>query len=136
RGHSVHVISYATPFRFQPFLENLHFHEVEVSAYPLFRYPPYDLALANKIMEVVEQHDLDVLHAHYAIPHAISCFLAREMLGESCREIKVITTLHGTDVTVVGQERGYKRITRFGIEKSDAVTTVSEDLARETRELF
>jgi len=136
RGHSVHVISYATPFRFQPFLENLHFHEVEVSAYPLFRFPPYDLALANKVMEVVEEHRLDVLHAHYAIPHAISCYLAREMLGESCHKVKVITTLHGTDVTVVGQERGYQRITRFGIEQSDAVTTVSEDLARETRELF
>lgn len=136
RGHSVHIISYATPFRFQPFLENMHFHEVEVSAYPLFRFPPYDLALANTIMDVVEREGLDLLHAHYAIPHAISCYLARQMLGERCQSVKVLTTLHGTDVTVVGQERGYQRITRFGIEQSDAVTCVSESLARETRELF
>lgn len=136
RGHSVHVISYATPFRFQPFRENLHFHEVEVSAYPLFRYPPYDLALANTLMEVVEREGLDLLHAHYAIPHAISCTLARQMLGEVGQSVRVVTTLHGTDVTVVGQERGYRRITRYGIEQSDAVTVVSEDLKRETESVF
>lgn len=136
RGHSVHVISYATPFRFEPFRENLHFHEVEVSAYPLFRYPPYDLALANTVMDVVEREGLDIIHAHYAIPHSISALLARDMLGDVCRSVKVITTLHGTDVTVVGQERGYRRITRFGIERSDAVTAVSEDLRRETEALF
>jgi len=136
RGHSVHVISYATPFRFQTFRENLHFHEVEVSAYPLFRYPPYDLALANTVMEVVESEGLDLLHAHYAIPHAISCNLARQMLGETGQQVRVVTTLHGTDVTVVGQERGYRRITRYGIEQSDAVTVVSHDLKRETNAVF
>lgn len=136
RGHQVHVISYATPFRFQSYTQNLHFHEVEVSAYPLFKYPPYDLALANKIMEVAEEHALDLVHVHYAIPHAISAFLAKQMLNGACKDMKVITTLHGTDITIVGQERGYSRITRFGIESSDAVTAVSADLASQTRTLF
>ncbi|MCK6439395.1 MAG: N-acetyl-alpha-D-glucosaminyl L-malate synthase BshA [Planctomycetes bacterium] len=136
RGHAVHIISYATPFRFQPYQSNMHYHEVEVSAYPLFRYPPYDLALANTIMDVVESEGLELIHAHYAIPNAISALLAREMLGDICKRVKVVTTLHGTDVTIVGQERGYQRITRYGIEKSDAVTIVSEALAKETTALF
>jgi len=135
-GHEVHVISYATPFRFQTYMENFKFHEVEVSAYPLFRYPPYDIALANTVMEVAESEGLDIIHAHYAIPHAISAHLAREMLAEQCGSLRIITTLHGTDVTIVGQERGYTRITRFGLMKSDAVTTVSQDLARETEAVF
>ncbi|MCA8940130.1 MAG: N-acetyl-alpha-D-glucosaminyl L-malate synthase BshA [Planctomycetes bacterium] len=136
RGHEVHLISYATPFRFQSYTQNLHFHEVEVSAYPLFKYPPYDLALANKIMEVVEDQGLDLVHVHYAIPHSISAGLAKQMLNGACKNMKVITTLHGTDVTIVGQERSYSRITRYGIESSDAVTAVSQDLARQTKELF
>lgn len=135
-GHEVHVISYATPFRFQTYMENFKFHEVEVSAYPLFRYPPYDIALANTVMEVAEREGLDLIHAHYAIPHSISAHLAREMLEETCGGIKIVTTLHGTDVTIVGQERGYTRITRFGLMQSDAVTTVSRDLARETEQVF
>jgi N-acetyl-alpha-D-glucosaminyl L-malate synthase BshA len=125
-GHSVHIISYAIPFRFESFRRNLKYHEVEVTAYPLFRYPPYDLALAGTIMEVASQYGLDILHAHYAIPHAISGHLAREMLDGS--ELRLITTLHGTDITIIGQQRIFQRITRFGIRQSDGVTSVSQEL--------
>ncbi|MCB9894461.1 MAG: N-acetyl-alpha-D-glucosaminyl L-malate synthase BshA [Planctomycetes bacterium] len=127
-GHSVHIISYAIPFRFDSFRKNLTYHEVEVSAYPLFRYPPYDLALAGTIMEVAEQHGLDILHAHYAIPHAISGHLAREMLNGDGTNVRLITTLHGTDITIIGQQRIFQRITKFGIRKSDGVTSVSNEL--------
>ena len=127
-GHSVHIISYAIPFRFDSFRKNLTYHEVEVSAYPLFRYPPYDLALAGTIMEVAEQHGLDILHAHYAIPHAISGHLAREMLNGDGTNVRLITTLHGTDITIIGQQRIFQRITKFGIRKSDGVTSVSSEL--------
>lgn len=136
RGHDVHIISYAAPFRFRAFTTRLKLHEVEVSAYPLFRYPPYDLALANTILEVAEDEGLDLIHAHYAVPHAISAHLAREMLCEAGKHVRIITTLHGTDVTIVGQERGYRRITRFGIEQSDAVTAVSDNLANESAQLL
>ena len=135
RGHDVHMISYAPPFRLREFRPNLHYHAVEVSSYPLFRYPPYDIALAAKIMEVVEETGLDVLHAHYAIPHAISAYLARQMLPPE-KKIKVITTLHGTDITLVGAERAYQRITRFGLQESDGVTVVSEWLRQETARIF
>ena len=135
RGHDIHMISYAPPFRLRDFRNNLHYHAVEVSSYPLFRYPPYDLALASKIMEVVSETGLDILHAHYAIPHAISAYLAREMLPEG-KKIKVITTLHGTDITLVGAERAYKEVTRFGIRESDGVTVVSDWLLKETRRIF
>jgi len=135
RGHEIHMISYAPPFRLRDFRGNLHYHAVEVSSYPLFRYPPYDLALASKIMEVVSETGLDLLHAHYAIPHAISAYLAREMLPEG-KKIKVITTLHGTDITLVGAERAYKEVTRFGIRQSDGVTVVSDWLEEETRRIF
>ena len=127
-GHSVHIISYAIPFRFDSFRKNLTYHEVEVSAYPLFRYPPYDLALAGTIMEVAQQHGLDILHAHYAIPHAVSGHLAREMLNGDGKNVRLITTLHGTDITIIGQQRIFQRITRFGIRKSDGVTSVSSEL--------
>jgi L-malate glycosyltransferase len=127
-GHDVHIISYAIPFRFDSFRKNLRYHEVEVSAYPLFRYPPYDLALAGTIMEVAEQYGLDILHAHYAIPHAISGHLAREMLNGAGSKVKLITTLHGTDITIIGQQRIFQRITRFGIRQSDGVTSVSAEL--------
>ena len=128
RGHTVHIISYAMPFRFEGFRKNLSYHEVEVSAYPLFRYPPYDLALAGTIIEVAEQYGLDIIHAHYAIPHAISGFLAREMLSDDGNPMRLVTTLHGTDITIIGQQQVYKRVTRFGIAKSDGVTAVSEEL--------
>ncbi|MBZ0135831.1 MAG: N-acetyl-alpha-D-glucosaminyl L-malate synthase BshA [Planctomycetes bacterium] len=127
-GHDVHIISYAIPFRFDSFRKNLRYHEVEVSAYPLFRYPPYDLALAGTIMEVAQQYGLDILHAHYAIPHAISGHLAREMLNGGGKNVKLVTTLHGTDITIIGQQRIFQRITRFGIRQSDGVTSVSAEL--------
>jgi N-acetyl-alpha-D-glucosaminyl L-malate synthase BshA len=135
RDHDVHMISYAPPFRLREFRPNLHYHAVEVSSYPLFRYPPYDLALASKIMEVVAETGLDLVHAHYAIPHALSAYLARRMLPPD-RKIKLITTLHGTDITLVGTERGYYEITRFGIDNSDGVTVVSEWLGKETARIF
>ncbi len=135
RDHEVHVISYAPPFRLREFRLNLHYHAVEVSSYPLFRYPPYDLALASKIMQVVAETGLDLVHAHYAIPHAISAYLARQMLPPD-RRIRVVTTLHGTDITLVGAEKSYSDITRFGIEQSDAVTAVSRWLREETQRIF
>ena len=129
-GHQVHIISYAIPFRFEAFRRNLTYHEVEVTAYPLFRYPPYDLALASTIMEVAETHGLDILHAHYAIPHAVSGFLAREMLNGEGGGFKLVTTLHGTDITIIGQQRVFQRVTRFGIRRSDGVTSVSAELKK------
>jgi N-acetyl-alpha-D-glucosaminyl L-malate synthase BshA len=132
RGHNIHIISYAVPFRFQTYRSNLSYHEVEVSAYPLFKYPPYDLAMAGTIMEVAESSGLDILHAHYAIPHAISGILAREMLRNGRPEAKLVTTLHGTDITIIGQQRVYKRVTTFGIENSDRVTCVSNELRTRT----
>ena len=134
RGHDVHFISYALPSRLNLFAERVSYHEVAVPTYPLFNYPPYDLALATRIVDVALHEGLDVLHAHYALPHAISAHLAREMLLP--RRLAVVTTLHGTDVTIVGQDRSYLPITRFGIERSDAVTAVSDYLARVTREVF
>jgi N-acetyl-alpha-D-glucosaminyl L-malate synthase BshA len=135
RDHEVHVISYAPPFRLRDFRLNLHYHAVEVSSYPLFKYPPYDLALASKIMEVVEETGLDLVHVHYAIPHAISAYLARQMLPPE-KTIRIVTTLHGTDITLVGAEKAYSEITRFGLRNSDGVTTVSEWLKRETEKAF
>ena len=128
RGHSVHVISYAVPFRFQEFRRNLSYHEVEVTAYPLFKYPPYDLALAGTIMEVSQQHGLDIIHAHYAIPHAVSAILARDMLNGEGKKMKVITTLHGTDITVIAQQKVFAQVTKYGLAKSDGVTSVSAEL--------
>jgi N-acetyl-alpha-D-glucosaminyl L-malate synthase BshA len=134
RGHEVHVISYRLPFRFGDFQKNICFHEVDVSTYPLFEYPPHDLALAVKMTEAVREHGIELFHVHYAIPHAIAGFLAKEMLGD--RAPRMLTTLHGTDITVVGQDRSFYEITRFGIERSDAVTAVSEFLRRMTVEEF
>jgi N-acetyl-alpha-D-glucosaminyl L-malate synthase BshA len=136
RGHEVHFITYQQPFRLPNFLPRVFFHEVEVARYPLFEFPPYDLALAVKMHEVVRDHGLEVLHCHYAIPHATSAWIAREMLREAGRDIKVVTTLHGTDITIVGQERSFHAITKFSIEKSDAVTAVSEHLKTETFRAF
>jgi len=136
RGHEIHFLSYEPPQRLaaeQPFRPNVFFHEVQVTAYPLFRYPPYDLALASKMVEVVETGGVQLLHVHYAIPHAISAVLAREMTGG---RVKVLTTLHGTDVTVVGQDKSYLTATRYGITRSDSVTAVSEHLKRETQRVF
>ncbi|MBL0172295.1 MAG: N-acetyl-alpha-D-glucosaminyl L-malate synthase BshA [Gemmatimonadaceae bacterium] len=136
RGHEVHFITYQQPFRLPNFLPRVWFHEVDVGRYPLFEYPPYDLALAVRMHEVVRDHQLDILHCHYAIPHATSAWIAREMLREGAGDVKVVTTLHGTDITIVGQERSFYTITRFSIEKSDAVTAVSDYLRDETYRAF
>ncbi|MEP6780807.1 MAG: N-acetyl-alpha-D-glucosaminyl L-malate synthase BshA [Gemmatimonadaceae bacterium] len=136
RGHEVHFISYQQPFRLPSFLPRVFFHEVDVGRYPLFEYPPYDLALAVKMHEIVIEKKLDILHCHYAIPHATSAWIAREMLRESGRDVKVMTTLHGTDITIVGQEASFFAITKFSIEKSDSVTAVSEYLREETLRAF
>ena len=136
RGHEVHFITYQQPFRLPNFLPRIWFHEVDVGRYPLFEYPPYDLALAVRMHEVVRDHQLDVLHCHYAIPHATSAWIAREMLREGAGDVRVVTTLHGTDITIVGQERSFFTITRFSIEKSDAVTAVSDYLRDETYRAF
>ena len=134
RGHQVHFISYSSPFRLRGFQQNVFYHEVDVSAYPLFKFPPYDLSLATKIMEVTREYQLDIIHAHYAIPHAISAYLARQMTaGQSP---KIVTTLHGTDITLVGKDASFYEAVRFGILQSDAVTAVSHYLAQRTHDEF
>lgn len=137
RGHEVHFISYASPFRLRGFAERVFFHEVDtaISHYPLFDHFPYTLALASKQYEVVRRQELDVLHVHYAIPHATTAWLAREMLADE-RRLGVITTLHGTDITLVGQEASFYAITKFSIERSDEVTAVSSFLRDETYRTF
>ena len=135
RGHQVHFISYANPIRLDTGVPNIYYHEVEVSTYPLFLYPPYSLALASRMAEVAERHDLDLLHVHYAIPHSISALLAQQMMACK-RRLPFITTLHGTDITLVGADRSYLPITRFSIEQSDGVTSVSHYLKQRTIEMF
>jgi len=135
RGHEVHFISYANPIRLDPGLPRVHYHEVEVSTYPLFQFPPYCLALASRMAEVAECYALDLLHVHYAIPHSIAALLARQM-SEPLRHLPFITTLHGTDITLVGADRSYFPITKFSIEQSDGVTAISEDLRARTIEVF
>lgn len=134
KGYEIHFVSYELPFRLARYQENIFFHEVEVLPYPLFKYPPYTLSLAAKMAEVASEHDLNILHVHYAIPHAICAFLAKSML--KAKAPKVITTLHGTDITLVGHDKSFFQITKFGIEESDGLTAVSEFLRRETNERF
>ncbi|MGH7678077.1 MAG: N-acetyl-alpha-D-glucosaminyl L-malate synthase BshA [Gemmatimonadaceae bacterium] len=136
RGHEVHFVTYKQPFRLPTFLPRVYFHEVDVGRYPLFEFPPYDLALAVRMHEVVREHKLDLLHCHYAIPHATSAWIAKQMLLEEKRDIRVVTTLHGTDITIVGQDPSFHSITKFSIEKSDGLTAVSRYLQKETREAF
>jgi N-acetyl-alpha-D-glucosaminyl L-malate synthase BshA len=136
RGHEVHFITYQLPFRLPVFLPRVYFHEVDVGRYPLFQYPPYDLALAVRMHEVVINEGLDLLHVHYAIPHATSAWIAKEMLRKEGRDIQVITTLHGTDITIVGQDHSFHAITKFSIEKSDRITAVSQFLKEETVRAF
>src|SRR3954471_21292850 len=136
RGHEIHFITYQQPFRLPSFLPRIFFHEVDVGRYPLFEYPPYDLALAVRMHEVVRTHKLDLLHVHYAIPHATSAWIAREMLAGTRPDIKVLTTLHGTDITIVGQDPSFHAITKFSIEKSNGLTAVSRFLQRETVRAF
>ena len=134
RGHEIHFITYSQPFRLAGREANIRYHEVPVSNYPLFEYPPYDLALATRMAEVAELHSLDLLHVHYAIPHSVSALLARQMLAKAGRRLPFITTLHGTDITLVGLDRSYLPITRFGIDESDGVTAISSHLRERTRE--
>ena len=136
RGHEIHFITYQQPFRLPSFLPRIYFHEVDVGRYPLFEYPPYDLALAVRMHEVVLSHKLDLLHVHYAIPHATSAWIAREMLADTRPDIRVLTTLHGTDITIVGQDPSFHAITKFSIEQSDGLTAVSRFLQRETVRAF
>ncbi len=130
RGHEVHFISYAQPFRLEQFNERIFFHEVEIEHYPLFEHPPYALALAVTIYDAVRAHDLDLIHVHYAIPHATSAWIAQEMLGE--QGPPVVTTLHGTDITLVGVHPSFQPITQFSILRSNGITAVSEFLRKET----
>jgi L-malate glycosyltransferase len=134
RGHEVHFISYAMPMRLNPAHDRIYFHEVEVTTYPLFDHPPYTLALAVKMAEVAENASLDLLHVHYAIPHSVSALLARQMTAP--RRLPFITTLHGTDITLVGSDRSYLPITRFSIEQSDGVTAISNYLRDQTVKEF
>ena len=134
RGHQIHFITYAQPFRLSRFVENVYYHEVDVPIYPLFDYPPYSLALAVAMQNAAERHHLDLLHVHYAVPHATSAWLAKALLDG--RGPKAVTTLHGTDITLVGRDPSFHAITRFSIQKSDGLTAVSEYLKRETVERF
>lgn len=132
-GHKVHLLSYDKPTRLIAKQNDVFYHNVQVSAYPLFRYPPYDLALATRMLDIQDEFEIDVFHVHYAIPHAVSAYLARKM---SKSNLRCITTLHGTDITIVGADPAYTRPTRFAIEESDAVTAVSRFLAEETQRTF
>jgi N-acetyl-alpha-D-glucosaminyl L-malate synthase BshA len=135
-GHQVHFITYNQPARLDFFSENLFYHEVSVSKYPLFDYPPYELALASRLVDVVRFEKLDILHVHYAIPHASAAFMAKQILLTYGIYIPVVTTLHGTDITLVGKDRTYKPVVTFSINKSDGVTAVSENLKKDTYEFF
>src|ERR1700728_1242036 len=134
RGHDIHFISYAPPIRMNAADPHIHFHEVEVTSYPLFDHPPYTLALATEMLEVFEAESLDILHVHYAIPHSVSAMLARSMAAP--RRLPFVTTLHGTDITLVGSNRSYLPITRFSIEQSDGVTAISSYLRDRTLKEF
>ncbi|MGE5175718.1 MAG: N-acetyl-alpha-D-glucosaminyl L-malate synthase BshA [Hyphomicrobiales bacterium] len=134
RGHEVHFIAYQVPFRLKPYQDNIFFHEVMVSSYPLFQYPPYTLALAAKMAEVADEAELDIIHAHYAVPHAVCGYLGRRVAKST--KLRVVTTLHGTDITLVGSDQSFHPLTRFGINESDGVTAVSEFLKRKTIEVF
>lgn len=133
RGHEVHFITSNIPFRIRKPLPNMIFHQVEVNQYAVFQYPPYDITLSTKISEVIKEYDLDILHMHYAVPHAICGILAKQMSG---KDIKIMTTLHGTDITVLGYDHSLKGAIKFGIEESDIVTSVSHSLAEQTKEII
>lgn len=136
KGHEVHFITYNQPQRLDFLNENLYFHEVRFQHYPLFEYPPYETALASKMVDVVKHEKLDILHVHYAIPHASAAYLAKQILAEDGIHIPIITTLHGTDITLVGRDASYEPVVTFSINKSDGVTAVSEDLAKDTMSHF
>jgi L-malate glycosyltransferase len=133
RGHDIHFITYDMPFRLGRFHQNIRYHGVEAHRYAVFKYPPYDLSLASRMAQVAKEYQLDLLHVHYAVPHAIAAVLAKQMVGD---HLKVVTTLHGTDITVLGEDPSLRDVIRFGIQNSDAVTAVSDNLVRQTEELF
>lgn len=133
KGHEIHFISSSLPFRLNRMYHNIYYHQVEVNSYSVFQYPPYDLALASKMAEVITREKLDILHVHYAIPHAVCAILAKQM---ACHDVKIVTTLHGTDITVLGNDPSLTELIKFGIEKSDVVTAVSNSLALQTNELL
>lgn len=135
-GHNVHFITYSQPTRLDFFNENIYYHEVDIQAYPLFKYPPYELALASKIVDVMRYEKLDLLHVHYAIPHASAAYMAKQILKTKGIEMPVITTLHGTDITLVGKDSSYEPVVTFSINQSDGVTAVSESLKQDTYKHF
>lgn len=136
KGHDLHILSYSRPARLDTFRTDITFHEVDLSSYPLFEYPPYDLALANVMVNLIKHSKLDVLHVHYAIPHATSAYLAKQILGDQAKDVAIITTLHGTDITLIGSDPSYKDVVDFSINQSDGVTAVSEYLKQETFNKF
>lgn len=136
KGHQVHFISYSRPARLDFFSENLFYHEVSVSNYPLFEYPPYETALASKLVDIALFANLDILHVHYAIPHASAAIMAKQILAKQGKHIAVVTTLHGTDITLVGKDATYEPVVSYSINESDAVTSVSESLKQQTYEFF
>ena len=136
RGHDVHFITYRQPARLHSFQENIYYHEVSAADYPLFEYPPYDTALASKLVDVIKYENLDILHVHYAIPHATVAYMAKQILQEEGRYIPVVTTLHGTDITLVGANKAFAPVVAFSINMSDGVTAVSEDLRAQTFSTF
>jgi N-acetyl-alpha-D-glucosaminyl L-malate synthase BshA len=136
KGHSVHFITYQQPVRLNVFSANIYYHEVRVPTYPLFDYPPYEVALASTMVDVIKNYDLDLLHVHYAIPHASAAYMARQIIAKTGRDIPVITTLHGTDITLVGKDKTYEPVVTFSINESDAITAVSQNLKDETYRSF
>jgi len=136
KGHEVHFISYNMPARLSRYMENVFYHEVNVASYPLFEYPPYESALTGKLVDVVQHEGLDIIHAHYAIPHASAGFFAKQILKSKGIDIPIVTTLHGTDITIVGKDSALKPVVEFSIENSDRVTAVSESLKKDTYEHF
>ena len=136
KGHEVHFITYNQPVRLDFLSHNLHFHQVVIEEYPLFEYQPYELALSTKMVEVVRKYSLEVLHVHYAIPHAYAAYMAKQMLKEKGLDVRVVTTLHGTDITLVGSHPTYKSAVEFSINNSDVVTAVSNNLKETTNKLF
>ena len=136
RGHEVHFITYNQPVRLESLSNNVHYHEVNVPEYPLFHYQPYELALSSKLVDMVKLHKIEILHVHYAIPHAYAAYMAKKMLQEEGLYVPIVTTLHGTDITLVGNHPFYKPAVTFSINKSDAVTTVSQSLKDDTLRLF
>lgn len=136
KGHSVHFITYQQPVRLNVFNANIYYHEVRVPTYPLFDYPPYEIALASTMVDVINHHNLDLLHVHYAIPHASAAYMAKQIVQKRGKKIPFITTLHGTDITLVGRDKTYEPVVTFSINESDAITAVSKNLREETYKSF